>query len=150
MVRLGDVGVTEELKTLNAKVTVCDTGSVSVTSTVGLKASDLSFDANGYLNVHIMASEVTGYYDPRGSTGSYGAVSIGTTATSIIAANTNRKGYVVQNLGPDKLYIGFDANVTSDNGIEVPVGGVFAGNDYTGDLYGISAGTSDVRYMEIT
>ncbi|MEW8131482.1 MAG: hypothetical protein AB2758_20710 [Candidatus Thiodiazotropha endolucinida] len=79
---------------------------------------------------------------------SYGAVSVGSTATLIQAANANRSSCLVQNLGAAPIYIGSDSSVTVSNGIEIPVGGSMEVK-HIRTVYGICAsGTQDTRYME--
>jgi hypothetical protein len=84
---------------------------------------------------------------------SYNTVTVTTSPTLILAANPERKGAIVYNNGSVVVYIGFDASVTTSNGLTVQPGGVL--NDsgfedaYRSNIYGVAAsGTCDVRYWE--
>jgi len=86
-----------------------------------------------------------------GSTGSYGSESVGTSATEVIPASTERKSLLVQNAGSGPVYVGFDSSVTTSNGVKVAAGGTYADDTYTGSIYVIAAsGTQDVRFQEVT
>lgn len=62
---------------------------------------------------------------------------------------TQRRKIIIQNLGSDNLFIG-DTNVTTSNGIQISSGLLLELNVLSyGDIYGISAGTSDVRILEM-
>lgn len=82
-----------------------------------------------------------------------GAVSVGTGATLIVAANNQRHSLLIGNNSIQTLFIG-DSTVTTANGIPVPIGGTFledAGgtSNWKGDIYGIVASnTSDVHWWE--
>lgn len=79
-----------------------------------------------------------------------GAVSIGTSAAVILAANTSRANLLVQNLSVNDLYIGVDSGVTVANGIEVPPNGSVL-ITHAAAVWGIASGaSSDVRYFEET
>lgn len=89
---------------------------------------------------------------PSASTGSYGTVSVGATATVIAAANSARKSLIIRNTSTGTVYIGYDSSVTTSNGFPVAQKDAYEINQtnlYTGAVYGIVAsGTSDVRKME--
>ena len=83
----------------------------------------------------------------------YNQVSVGTSATLIIAANNNRKGIVLVNYGNAVLYIGPDDQITTANAIPLlpraflESTGLAAG--WRGSIYGLAeSGTIDVRYWE--
>lgn len=87
------------------------------------------------------------------SLGSYNAVTVGTSATLIIAANAERKGLEVCNNSSATIYIGPDANITTSNAMPIAASqylndsGLF--DAYRGALYGIVvASTADVRFWE--
>jgi hypothetical protein len=85
----------------------------------------------------------------------YAAVSVTTSATLIVGANTQRRNLTIVNDGSSTIYIGPDSSITTSNGIplygrqgraedRIPEG-------YQGDVYGIiGSGTADVRYWENT
>lgn len=85
---------------------------------------------------------------------SYGAISIGNTATLILPANNARKGCLIgNNSGSVVLYVGPDSAVTSSTGMPVATGATFQNSDldaaWRGDIYGIVASsTADIRYWE--
>lgn len=80
------------------------------------------------------------------------AVSVGTTVTLILTAESCRKGVVIQNLSDKDLFVGFDTSITTVNTICIgpgqpwSMGGHMEG--YRGSIYGIVAtGAADVRYQ---
>jgi len=85
---------------------------------------------------------------------SYNQVSVSTTAVSLIASNTDRKGVFIQNGGTATAYIGGDNSVVStvnnaNGGYPTVPGEFFFTNDYTGDIYGITAsGTTTLQVFE--
>lgn len=77
----------------------------------------------------------------------YGNVSVGVTATLIVAANANRLGATIHDNGSVPIYVGSDSSVTTANGIPIPSGESKYFN-VTTDLYGISGtAAQDVRYL---
>jgi hypothetical protein len=86
-----------------------------------------------------------------GQTGSYGQQDVSTTAVEVVAASAGRQSILVQNTGPEPVYVGFDSSVTSANGVEIAAGGTYADETYAGALYAITAsGGSDIRFQEVT
>lgn len=84
----------------------------------------------------------------------YNTVSVGTSATLVVAANTQRRNLTVVNSSLTTIaYIGPDSSITTSNAIplyqnqtrdqdKIPEG-------YQGDIYGIVAsGSADFRYWE--
>lgn len=98
-------------------------------------------DAQGNLVVGTTGSKV--------SSVSYSAVSVGTTATLILAANTSRLSVLIRNDGTDTVFVGGDSSVTTSDGMPIRPGESFSDDQYTGDWYGIS-GTAgqDMRVLE--
>lgn len=86
----------------------------------------------------------------------YGAKTVTTSATLIIAANTNRIAFVIINTDTtNPVYLGMDSSVTTSTGLLLNSGATFqedsgAKDLYKGDIYGISGGSIDLRYWEIT
>lgn len=88
------------------------------------------------------------------SSGLYGAKNVSTTAVALYVGTgnqQNRRVIVIQNLGNQDIYIGFDTSVTVNNGfavfaktsLSIPVGS-------TVTVYGITAsGTQSVRILEM-
>lgn len=89
--------------------------------------------------------------DLRGSSPTYGTVSVANTATQIKASNSSRKSIFIQNLGSDNMYVGNDASVTTANGGAKIVPGAAMELIYcTSAIYGISdGGNIDTRYFEV-
>ena len=84
----------------------------------------------------------------------YNNISVGATATLIVAANSKRQSLIITNDGTVTLYVGPDSSVTATNGIQIEEDGNFTEDSggsrvYQGDWYGIvSAGTGDCRFWE--
>lgn len=84
----------------------------------------------------------------------YGAVSVGTTATLIIADNCNRKEIIITNASDDTVvYIGMDDQVTAATGTPFYENQTRGGSKdfgwWAGPIYGITAsGSADVRFWE--
>jgi hypothetical protein len=82
------------------------------------------------------------------------AVSVGNTATLIVAANANRLNLFVTNNGSTVCYVGKDSSVTTTNGIQLNQNDVMVEDNsgrrgYLGNIYGIvSSGSADIRYWE--
>lgn len=56
-------------------------------------------------------------------------------------------GGLIQNLGPDTLYIGTADDVDDTNGFPLYANGIVAVSQANGKLYAVSEGTSDVRTL---
>jgi len=83
----------------------------------------------------------------------YNAVSVGSTATLIMAANNERKGCVIFNNGTNTIYLGMDSAVTSSTGLPILANATFSNSNlqalWRGAIYAITASsTSDVRFWE--
>ena len=75
-------------------------------------------------------------------------VTIGSTATKIVDANSSRKAIIIQNVGNTEVYLG-DSGVTTSDGIKLEPGSLYSNDSFTGAIYGIvSSGSSTVRYEE--
>lgn len=79
-------------------------------------------------------------------------VTVSSTATQIVAANTDRRSLWIQNTGSYIVYIGFDNTVDTTDVYLTPVGSKTFENiihDYKGALWGITSSTSStVSYLE--
>lgn len=87
-----------------------------------------------------------------GQTAAYGAVSVTTSATDIIATDlANRIKVIVQNIGGRKAYVGSNASVTAANGIELtPGSSVELEVGPSVNLHAIAVGgATDFRYFEV-
>jgi len=80
-----------------------------------------------------------------GATG--GAVTVGSSATLIRTANTNRASILLQNLGTSDLYLGVQNTVSASNGILLKADGI-ASFTMQSNIYGITASSVDVRFIE--
>lgn len=84
---------------------------------------------------------------------SYGTVSVGSSATRIIASNNNRRGSLIFNVSAGTVYLGMDVNVTIANGYPLLQNASFTNSGqnavWKGAIYGIVAsGSSDCRTWE--
>ncbi|KKK85414.1 hypothetical protein LCGC14_2773540 [marine sediment metagenome] len=81
----------------------------------------------------------------KAATISYGAVSVGDTATVILVEQSTRTGLIIVNNSTQTVYLGGDA-VSTANGLPLVEGASYGNQDWVGAIYGIvAAGTSDVR-----
>ena len=79
----------------------------------------------------------------------WGAVSVDSTATVILASRASRTGLIIQNNSVKDVYIGADNTVTTVNGIKLEPGDIYENQDWIGAIYGIvAAGTADIRAQE--
>lgn len=92
-----------------------------------------------------------------GANATYGSVSVGVTATLVLAANASRLSAVIVNNGSATMYFGTSSSVivgsagTALSGIPIPVGGSITFETYTGNIYAISGSAAqDARYLELT
>lgn len=86
-------------------------------------------------------------------TSTYNVVSVGTSATVIMAANNERKGSIIVNNSSQTVYLGMDASVTTANGLPVAMNASMNNSGqnevWKGNIYGIVAGTTaDCRFWE--
>lgn len=93
------------------------------------------------------------YTNNSGQTAAYGAVSVTTTATDIVATDlVNRRSIIIQNLSNNRsVYIGSNASVTTGSGFLLsPHASVELDIAAGVNVHGIAnAGTADIRYFEI-
>jgi hypothetical protein len=78
-------------------------------------------------------------------------VTVGTSAQVLLAANSNRKAYMIYN-PTGTLYIAFGSmnGSITDFSIKICAGGFFAGDAYTGVITGVrDVGSSDVNLTEL-
>ena len=83
------------------------------------------------------------------------AISVGTSATVVSAANNNRTSLLVQNLSTADVYVGETSGLTTANGIllkpneRLVLTRVSPETFYYGAIYGrVASGTADVRVWE--
>jgi hypothetical protein len=79
-------------------------------------------------------------------------VTVGTSTLVLLAANPNRKAYMIYNAtGVLYIALGAVAGSITDFSIKICAGGFFAGDAYTGVITGVRAtGSSDVNLTELT
>jgi hypothetical protein len=121
-----------------------DLSSSQDSVSIGDGTDFLAVNTDGSINV---LSQDAGYSSCVNS-----AVSVGTTATDLVAADlANRKEITIQNMGAKEIYIGCDASVTIANGIIVPRGATASFK--LGPAINVHAitdsGTADVRILEL-
>jgi hypothetical protein len=86
---------------------------------------------------------------PRGAALDHANLNVGVTASTVAAADLERKAVTIQPINGD-IYIG-GPSVTTANGIYVPRGGTWEERDFTGDIWAIAVtGTVDVRRWSVT
>jgi len=88
------------------------------------------------------------------NTDNFNTVTVGNTATLIMAANVDRHSFLINNTSAQTIYVGPTSSVTAANGISILENGSLAEDSsgtklYQSDVYGITAAaTADVRYWE--
>lgn len=83
----------------------------------------------------------------------YGTVSVGSTATIILAANLERRGSLLFNNSAQTVYLGMDASVTTANGFPLLSNASMQNSGpnalWKGAIYGIVASsTANCRFWE--
>jgi hypothetical protein len=84
---------------------------------------------------------------------SYDTVTVGSSATKIVGANPQRISLIIVNTGTPTVFIGQDNSVTTSNGIPLKTDMNLTEDSggqkvYCGDIWGICASSSDVRWWE--
>jgi hypothetical protein len=84
---------------------------------------------------------------------SYNTVSVGSTATLILAANLERRGSLLFNNSNQTVYLGMDVGVTTSNGFPLLSNASMQNSGpnavWKGVIYGIvSSSTADCRFWE--
>ena len=88
--------------------------------------------------------------DQRPATANQDQVNVGTSSTSILAANANRNSFLIMNISTTEVYVYLGATATTSNGIKLKEGAAIYGDCYTGAITGITAGdTAKVSYIEV-
>lgn len=125
-------------------MTVTPKQSLSEYQWEAAKATGSSNDASGDSTVvgqlKAIAAGVASDAVPS-STLSTSQVTVAATATSILAANTDRVGAVIVNNSAVSIFLGQTSAVTISNGIELPAKASFSIDSplYTGAVFGIVA-----------
>jgi len=85
---------------------------------------------------------------PKSATLVQNTISVTTSSTLIKASNSSRLGMIIKNYGTATLYVGV-TGVTTSTGTRIKPGNYIYIYD-TAAIYGVaSAGTIDVRYLEV-
>lgn len=121
--------------------------SSATAQTITVAASPYLIDDNRLAGEVAITGALSTKEAPAAAAG-YGAVTVGTAAVQIVAANTGRRSVLLQNLGSASVFVGPDSAVTAGNGIKIDAGGSFT-FAASSALYGLS-GTAgqDVRYLQ--
>lgn len=83
-----------------------------------------------------------------GSNATYANISVGATATQIVASDTTRKSLIVQNISGATVFVGTNNSVTSSNGIRLLQDDSVVFDRYDGTIFGIADATGhDVRFL---
>lgn len=129
-------------------VNIQDGGNSITVDAVNLDIRDLVFATD---KVDVSGSVVSS--TPAGASASaYGATSVTTTATDLIATDlSGRVQVMLQNVGSKDVYVGSNSSVTTSNGILLaPGSSMVLDADDTINVHGITAsGTASVRYFEL-
>lgn len=71
-------------------------------------------------------------------------------SVQLLAANPNRKQYILENLGANPIFLGFGSNAIAASGFSLPSGGIFADDVWVGAITAIAlVGSNDVRIVEM-
>lgn len=77
-------------------------------------------------------------------------VSVGTSATQILASKITRRSFEIAHNGAATVFLGPDNTVTTSNGTPLLAYATYSRPGYTGAVFGIVAsGTQDVRVGEV-
>jgi hypothetical protein len=131
-----------------------------VTTLIGASSVDDSTPIRAWINPAdhrlLVDAEIQSLIEvafPSVDTGVYGQITVGTSATLIRPANTDRISLQITNLVSEEVYVGFDASVLTTTGFQLSQQDVisFTGSDlYKGAVYGIvTTGSADVRFFEL-
>ena|SRR3990167_1263577 len=103
--------------------------------------------ANTATNINIINS--ANWVKKQASTATWGAITVGTAATQILATNATRLSYIIVHTDTT-AYFGFSSSLNTANGFVLVANQIFGGDDYTGTVFGIvQSGNTSVRYLEV-
>lgn len=79
------------------------------------------------------------------------AITIGTDAVPVDSLSMGARNILIQNLGPDSVFMDSTEDVSSSEGFEIAVGGVYEtpGSAGYSSIYLVSSGTSNLRIVGI-
>lgn len=77
------------------------------------------------------------------------AISVGTTATLLLAYRPSRQSAIIQNAGANPIYVDFGDSPTVAGGVSIPAGSALTLGDTTEAVYGIvAAATETARVIQ--
>lgn len=76
-------------------------------------------------------------------------VNPGSTATTVAGPNSNRFSIMVQNIGPDAVYIGVKQSLNTDEGVLLENGADITLEMFQGSIYAITEGTTDKAHLRV-
>ena len=86
----------------------------------------------------------------RSANMSFNSTLVSAAPLKVIETNNKRKYFSLQNLGAVSVYLGASPSVTSLNGVMIAASGYYTDQNYTGDVYLVTAsGSCDVRWQEV-
>lgn len=86
----------------------------------------------------------------QASSGVNSQATVGVASSVILAANTLRKQYIIQNLGTTAIYLGFGSAAVVATGFQLPPNGIIADDVFIGEIQAISTvAAQDVRIVEM-
>jgi hypothetical protein len=106
-------------------------------------------DSNKGLDVNLVGGTIS----LTGATGTQASITCLTTATTVLASNTNRRSWTAKSPTGNTadLFVGLTSGVTTANGLPVGVGGSVDDDSYTGAVFCIVAsGTQNLRVLEVS
>jgi len=134
------------------------TNSVAVTGTFWQStqpvsiAATVTVDATSSGDIPItLDSEVVSVADDKASSaGTSTGITVGSTSTTVLASNANRKQAIIINDSNENVYLKFGTSATSNSGIRLNAnGGTLIETVYTGIITGICAsGSKNVTVVE--
>jgi hypothetical protein len=148
---------------VGGSVVALDAGTLAALENITVSATDLDIRDLSHAQDSVKVGDGTDFLainadgsinttQASASSATYGATSVTTTATKIIATNlAGRRKVIVQNLGNKDMFFGHNSSVTAALGIRISAGSS-AELEFgaTLDLYAItSSGTASARYLEV-
>lgn len=145
-IKIGTDGVDAPVFRLNSKIDgAFDALRVSWDATPGVTAYIYIARGPGLLRIEAPPPKQI-VSTAFGSSLATAAVTVGTSATLLAAANSARQSVLIQNNGTADIYVG-GASVTTANGIKVEAGGSVAIDKTSAAVYGIAASNQNARVM---
>jgi predicted nucleic acid-binding Zn-ribbon protein len=152
-VTVEDAGTFEVADVLST-LTVTDDGTFDINSLpepLDVSGATVTVTDDGTFAIDSVSAVVETTGPSTTANSGYGFRTVEDTATFVRDADANRESVLLQNRdGSDSMYVGFDDNLTPRRGVEVPPGGTYSSDKYTGALYAITdTGTLELAFQEI-